>query len=116
MCETLDHVCDVNRQVSFLSDLNIDSFSLSCPLKKKKLTVTSACHLVQVTNQATRVFTNSPGTVSSMCIDYICTNSAELCSEGVSTLAGCSNRNITALSRKAKVPKAGPKIVHKRSY
>jgi hypothetical protein len=35
MCEMLDNVCDINREVYFLGDLNIDWLSSSCPLKKK---------------------------------------------------------------------------------
>jgi hypothetical protein len=34
-CEMLDNVCDINREVCFLCDLNIDWLSSSCPLKKK---------------------------------------------------------------------------------
>ena len=45
MCEMLDSVCKVNREVYFLGDLNIDWFSSSCPLKRELLTVTSACNL-----------------------------------------------------------------------
>ena len=62
MCEMLDSVCDVNREVYFLGDLNIDWFSSSCPFKRKLLTVTRSCNLVQVINQPTRVFTNTTGT------------------------------------------------------
>ena len=51
MCELLGSVCDVNREVYFLGDLNIDWFSSSCPLKRKLLTGTSACNLVQVIYQ-----------------------------------------------------------------
>ena len=40
MCEMLDSVCDVNREVYFLGNLNIDRFSSSCLLKRKLLTVT----------------------------------------------------------------------------
>ena len=40
MCEILDNVCDVNREVYFLGDLNIDWLSSSCPLRKK----TSNCN------------------------------------------------------------------------
>ena len=58
MCEILDSVYDVNREVYFLGDLNIDCFSTSCLLKRKLLTLTSACNLVQVINQPTRLFTN----------------------------------------------------------
>jgi hypothetical protein len=31
-------------------------------------------------------------------------------------LIGCSDYNIAAISRKTKVPKAGPNILYKRSY
>ena len=96
MCEMLDSVCDVNREVYFLGDLNIDWFSSSCPLKRKLLTVTSACNLVQVINQPTRVFTNTTGTRSSTFIDHICTNTVELCSKAVSVPIGCSDHNIGA--------------------
>jgi hypothetical protein len=116
MCEMLDSVCDVNRKVYFLEDLNIDWFSLSCPLNKKLLTVTTACSLVQVINQPTRVFTNTTGTRSSRCINNIFYNTVELCSEAVSVPIGYSDHNIVAISRKAKVPTAVPKIVYKRSY
>jgi hypothetical protein len=34
MCEMLDKVFDINRQVYFLCDLNIDWLSSSCPLRK----------------------------------------------------------------------------------
>ena len=111
ICEMLDSVCDVNREVYFLGDLNIDWFSSSCPLKRKLLTVNSACNLVQVINHPTRVFTNTTGTRSSTCIDHIFTNAVELCSEAISVPIGCSNHNIVAISRKAKVPTAGPKMV-----
>jgi hypothetical protein len=42
MCEMLDNVCRINREVYFLGDLNIDWLKLQ--------TVTSACNLVQVIN------------------------------------------------------------------
>ena len=68
MCEMHDSVCDVNREVCFLGDLNIDWFSSSCPFKRKLINVTSACNLVQVINQPTRMFTNTTGTGSSRII------------------------------------------------
>ena len=58
VCEVLDGVCDVNREVYFLGDLNKYCFLSKC-LLKRKCTVTSACNLVQVINQPTRVFTNT---------------------------------------------------------
>jgi hypothetical protein len=61
------------------------------------------------------VFTNR-GTTSFKYIDHIFTNAAELCSEAVSTPIGYSDHNIVAIFIKAKVPRAGPKIVYKRSY
>ena len=51
----LDNVCDTNREVYFLGDLNIHWLSLGFPLKRELQTVTSACNLVQVINQHTRL-------------------------------------------------------------
>jgi hypothetical protein len=118
MCEMLDSGYDLNREAFFLGDLNIDWFSSSCPLKRKLLTVTSSCNLVQVIiNQPTRVFTNTTGTRSSTCIDHIFTNTVELRYKAVSIPIGCSaHHNIVAISRKVEVPKLVPKIVYKRSY
>ena len=73
-------------------------------------------NLVQVISQATRVVTNSTGMKSSTRIDHIFTNAAEMCLKAVSRSIGCSDHNIVAISRKIKVPKAGPNIVYKRSY
>ena len=55
MGEMLDNACDINREVYFLGNLNIAWVSSSCPLKKMLQTVTSACNLVQVIIQPTRV-------------------------------------------------------------
>ena len=116
MREMLDSVYDVNRLVYFLGDLNIDWFSSSCLLKRKLLTVTSACNLDQVINHPTRLFTNTTGRRSSTCIDHMFTNAVKLCSKAVSVPIGCSDHSIVAISRKAKVPTTGPKTVYKRSY
>ena len=53
---------------------------------------------------------------SSTCIDHIFTNATNICFKLVSKSIGCSDHNIVAISRKTKVPKAGPNIVYKRSY
>jgi hypothetical protein len=106
MCEMLNSVCDVNREVYFLADLNIDWFSSSC-----------AFNFVRVILFGLLI--NLPGclgTRSSTCIDHIFTNAVEICSKAVSVPIGCNDHNIVAISRKAKVPTAGPKIVYKRSY
>jgi hypothetical protein len=64
----------------------------------------------------TRVVTNSTGMKSSTCIDHVFTNAAENGFKAVSKSIGCRDHNIVAISRKTKVPKAGPNIVYKRSY
>uniref|UniRef100_A0A4W5NM05 Reverse transcriptase domain-containing protein n=1 Tax=Hucho hucho TaxID=62062 RepID=A0A4W5NM05_9TELE len=110
MCEMLDNVCDINRAVYFLGDLNIDWLSSSCSHKKKLQTVTSACNLVWVIIQPTRVITNSTGMKSSTCIDHIFTDAAEICFKAVSKSIRCRDHNTVA-----KVPKSGPNIVYKRS-
>ena len=61
------------------------------------------------------MFTNTTGTRSSTRIDHIF-NVIGLCSKAVSVPIGYSDHNIVAISRKAKVLTAGPKIVYKRSY
>ena len=94
MWEMLDNICDINREVYFLGDLNIDWLSSSCPLKKKLQTVTSACKLVQVISQPSRVVTNSTGIKSSTCIDHTFTNAAEICLKAESRSIGCSDHNI----------------------
>ena len=53
---------------------------------------------------------------SSTCIDHIFTNAADICFKLDSKSIGCSDHNITAISRKTKVPTAGLNIVNKRSY
>ena len=53
---------------------------------------------------------------SSTCIDNIFTNVAEMYFKTVSKSIGRSDHSIIAISRKNKVPKAGPNIVYKRSY
>jgi hypothetical protein len=68
MCEMLDNLCDINREVYFLGDLNIDWLSSSSPPRKNLKTVTSACNLDHIVIQPTRVVTNSTGIKSSTCI------------------------------------------------
>jgi hypothetical protein len=65
MCKMLDNICDINREVYFLGDLNIDWLSSSCPLRKKRQTVTSASNLNQDVSPPTSVVTNSTGIKSS---------------------------------------------------
>ena len=71
----------MSMEVYFLGDLNIDRLSSGCPLKRKL--PTSACNLVQVINQPTRVVTNNTG-IKSSCFDHIFTNAAEISLKAVS--------------------------------
>ena len=57
---------------------------------------------------------NSTWIKSSTCIYHIFTNTAEIYSKAISRSMECSDHNIVAISRKTKVPKAGPNIVYKR--
>lgn len=114
--EMFERACDENREIYVLGDLNIDFLASKCSLKKKILTIKGACNLVQVINQPTKECINKTGLISSSCIDHIYTNVAELCSKAVSISIGFSDHNLVGLSRKTKVPKAGPKIVYKRMY
>lgn len=102
----------VANEIYFLGDLNIDWNSLNCPQKNKLLVFTEACGLTK----PTRVCLKRDGSKTSTCIDHIYTNSAELCTQVISIPIGCRDHNLVAIVRKTKVPKAGPKIVLKRSY
>ena len=118
MCEILDNVFDINREVYFLGDLNIDWLSSSCPSHEKASNFNQCLQPGSdyQSTYSTRVLTNSTGMESSMCIDHNFTNAAKICCKEGSKSIGCSDYNIIAISRKTKVPKAGPNIVYKRSY
>ena len=118
LCEMFERACNEYREIYVLGDINIHFLASSCPLKNTILSITSVCNLVQVINQPTRVDTNKTGTVSSTCIDHIYahTNAAELCLKAISVSIGFSDHNLVGISRKAKVPKAGPNNVYKGSY
>lgn len=49
-------------------------------------------------------------------IDHIFTNSGDFCTKAISVPVGCSDHNLIAMVRKTRVPKAGHKIIVKRSY
>lgn len=59
--EMFERACDENREIYILGDLNIDFLASKCSLKKKILTITGACNLVQVINQPTRECINKTG-------------------------------------------------------
>ena len=67
-------------------------------------------------NEPTRVFCNVVGQTSATCIDHIFTNNSELCSKAISAPIGFSDHNIIAIVRKTSIPKAGSKILYRRSY
>lgn len=116
LCDMIDRVCDSGNEIYLMADLNLNWLSQDCPLKSKVLNVTNACYLSQVINQPTRIFMNSSGKKTSTCIDHIFTNAVDKCSKGISVPIGCSDHNLIAIVRKAKVPKGNPKVVNKRSY
>lgn len=116
MCEMLDRVCDLDNEIYFLGDINIDWNLKSCTLRHKLLSCADICNLTQVVTKPTRVNCKADGSKSSTCIDLIFTNVAELCSKAISIPVGCSDHNIVAIGRKTKVPKCGQKIIQKRMF
>ena len=91
-------------------------FSSNCSLKTKLSDAAAVCNLSQIVNLPTRIHVNRDGSRSSSCIDHFFTNAPEKCSKPVSVQVGCTDHNINATTWKAKVPKSGPKTIHKRMY
>ena len=85
-------------------------------MKKKLSDYAKVCNLHQMVTVPTRVEVNCNGHKSATCIDHIFTNSKDMCSKAVSVPVGFSDHNLVAVVRKAKVPKAGPKVIVKRSF
>ena len=109
-------VTDINSEIYFLGDLNIDWFSKTCTLKKKLKDAASVCNLAQIVHLPTRVNSRGMGRSSSTCIDHVFTNSIDMCSKVVSVPVGFSDHYIIAVAGKTKVPKAGPKVINKRMF
>ena len=116
LCSVLLNVTDTAKDIFVLGDFNIDWLSNSCPLRKKLDSTALICNLTQMVNEPTRVFCNVVGQTSATCIDHIFTNNSELCSKAISAPIGFSDHNLVAIVRKTSIPKAGPKILYKRSY
>lgn len=115
ICTILQQVTDENREIYFLGDLNIDWFCGTCTLRKKLNDMATICNLTQMVNIPTRV--SCKGAVkTATCIDHIFSNAVDLCSKVVSMPVGFSDHNIIAVARKAKIPKAGPKVIYRISY
>ena len=115
LCEMVDRASDSNKELYILGDMNINWFSPTCSLKKSLHAIADACNLTQLVKKPTRIQTTKNG-ISSTCIDHIFTNAADLCSKVISVEFGCTDHNIVAFIRKAKIPKAVPKIIYKRSF
>ncbi len=109
-------VTDAAKEVFVLGDFNIDWLSNSCPLRKKLNGTALICNLTQTVSEPTRVFCNVVGQRSATCIDHIFTTNSKLYSKAVSAPMGFSDHNIVAIVTKTSIPKAGPKILYKRSY
>lgn len=116
LCSVLIKVTDMAKETFVLGDFNIDWLSESCPLRKKLNSTALICNLTQMVNKPTRVYCNDAGHTSATCIDHIFTNNTDLCSKAVSVSVGFSDHNIVAIARKNTAPKAGPKVLYKRSY
>lgn len=54
ICEMLDRACDINNEIYFLGDLNIDWNSRCCALRNKLLSFADTCNLLQVINKANK--------------------------------------------------------------
>lgn len=64
-------VCELNIEVIFTGDLNIDWLLQNCPLKHRLVTKTDVCGLKQMVRQPTRISTNNKGNSTSACIDHV---------------------------------------------
>lgn len=115
VCSMLQNATDTNYEVIFASDMNVD-WSANCSLRKKLNEIASVCNLSQIVNVPTRITINNDGSRTSTCIDHFYTNAANKCSKVISLAVGFSDHNLIATTWKAKVPKNGPRIVHRRMY
>ena len=116
ICMMLENVTDNGNDIYMLGDMNIDWLSSNCTLKKKLSNAATLCNLSQVIGVPTRINVNRDGRVTSTCTDHFFTNCSEKCSKAVSVPVGFSDHNIVALTVKTKVPKAGPTVIHRRTY
>ena len=113
MGEMLDKVCELNMEIVFTGDINIDGLSPNCSLKNQLATITDACCLKQVVTQPTRLSTNNKGINTASCIDHIYLSADDLYTKAVSVPIGCSDHHIVVVARKMKVPKARPRVIYK---
>ena len=116
MCDMLDRVCDMNYEVYFLGDMNINWHMKTCSLRSKLLSCANTCNMTQVIKSSTRIFSRADGLKTSTCIDLLFTNAAELCSKAIVIPVGCSDHHLIAIARKTKVPKSGQKIIFQRMF
>uniref|UniRef100_A0A3B3CXC8 Reverse transcriptase domain-containing protein n=1 Tax=Oryzias melastigma TaxID=30732 RepID=A0A3B3CXC8_ORYME len=116
ICMMIQRVSDLNCDVFILADMNIDWFSHKCSLKKTISDTIVLSNLCQLINVPTRAGINQAGLSTSTCIDHIYTNCAEKCTNVCSEPVSLRDHNIVSLVLKTKVPKVGPKGIHKRMY
>lgn len=112
----LDKVCDLDMEVVFTGDLNINWLDNRCPLKKHLTTISNTSCLKRVVKQPTRIGSNSKGGKTATCIDHIYVSMQDSYTKAVSIPVGCTDHNMIAIARKAKVTKVTPRIVYKRSF
>ena len=104
MYTMLDSVCDVNREVCFLGDLNIDWLATSCPLKTKLLWLMAVIWPKLSLNQ----LECKPVVLDRWHPIVLIVHSLILQS------FGRSDHDIVEMTRKTKVPKVEPKAIYKR--
>lgn len=115
ICRMIEDISVMTLEIYLTGDFNIDWFSNSCSLKNKLLTATNTCGFHQLINKPTRTCYKYDGITSSTCIDHIFTNAPELCLKSISVPTGCSDHNLIAVVRSAKINKPGPKVIMRRS-
>lgn len=113
MGNMLDRVCELNMEVVFTGDLNIDWLLPNDTLKHQLVTVTDACCLEQMVTQPTIICTNNKGINTTSCIHHIFLSEEDFYTKAVSVPIGCTDHNVVAIARKSKVPKATPRVVYK---
>lgn len=116
ICYMLDKFCDLNKEIYFLGDLNIDWSLNNSSLKNKLQSIADICNLSQMVTNPTRIFHNADGIKTETCKDLLFTNATDLCTKAISICVGFSDHNLIGICRKTKVPKPGQKIIIKRTF
>lgn len=107
-----DKLSDMNNEMYFLGDMNIDWLGQPGTNKNHVLSILNACNLYQIVTQPTRTSIDSDGIIVNTCTDHIYTDVPDLCSKVVSMPIGFSDHNIIAVTRKIKLQKIRANIIY----